>query len=287
MKLPLALAAIAILTAQAFAQNEPPPAESGSTAPAQPSLHPDLEALIKTVKEKLTAEGPSADLSGELTKFDELIAKLDQEGDKDNAAQATLLKGMLYLQVKEDPEKASETISEIPKKYPDTQLAQAADRILASINAQKEAMAKQAALKEGAEFPNFEVTDLDGKPLSIAAAKGKVVLVDFWATWCGPCVNELPNVIAAYNKYHDKGFEIIGISLDQDKAALTDFIKKHEMPWPQFFDGKGWQNELAEEYGINSIPATFLLDKDGKIIGKGLRGPALDAAIAKAVGAEG
>ena len=87
-----------------------------------------------------------------------------------------------------------------------------------------------------------------------------------------------------FEKYHGKGFEIIGISLDQDKDALTGFIKEKNMAWPQYFDGQGWQSKLAAKYGINSIPMNFLVGKDGKIIGSGLRGEELDSAVAKAVG---
>ena len=114
--------------------------------------------------------------------------------------------------------------------------------------------------------------------------KGKVVVVDFWATWCGPCVGELPNVLKTYEKYHDKGLEIVGISLDKDKDKLTDFLKEKKVSWRQYFDGQGWGNKLAVKYGVNSIPATYILDKDGKIFAKDLRGEAFDAAIAKALG---
>jgi thiol-disulfide isomerase/thioredoxin len=129
------------------------------------------------------------------------------------------------------------------------------------------------------------VQDLDGKPLSVANDKGKIVLIDFWATWCGPCVRELPNVLKVYAKDHDKGFDIIGVSLDSDKAKLTSFIKEKNMTWPQYFDGKGWENKVSTKYGINSIPATYLLGKDGKIIGKDLRGDALDNAVTTALAA--
>ncbi|MCZ7640250.1 MAG: TlpA family protein disulfide reductase [Verrucomicrobia bacterium] len=144
---------------------------------------------------------------------------------------------------------------------------------------------KQAALAVGKTFPDFQEKDLDGQPLSLANYKGKVVLVDFWATWCGPCLSELPNVQAAYRKHHERGFDIVGISLDNDREKLTNFIKQKELPWKQYFDGQGWKTKLAQEYGINSIPATYLLDGTGKIIARNLRGPALDTAVAEALAA--
>ena len=103
--------------------------------------------------------------------------------------------------------------------------------------------------------------------------------------WCGPCIAELPTVVQAYKDFHPRGFEIIGVSLDRegDGAKLATFNKEKEMPWRQFFDGKYWQNELAVKYGVNSIPATYILDGEGRIIAKDLRGPALAAALEKAL----
>lgn len=129
-------------------------------------------------------------------------------------------------------------------------------------------------------------TDLKGVEVDLDKMKDKVILVDFWATWCGPCVVEMPNVIAAYDSYKEKGFEVVGISLDDDKAAVEKFIKDNKMPWPQYFDGKGWENELAQHFGIRSIPATFLVGKGGKIVASNLRGPALEAEIEKALAGE-
>jgi outer membrane lipoprotein-sorting protein/peroxiredoxin len=142
-----------------------------------------------------------------------------------------------------------------------------------------------ARIKPGASPLPFSGTDLDGKPVSLAAYKGKVLLIDFWATWCGPCVGELPNVIKAYNKYHAQGFDIVGVSLDNapDKAKLRKFIKDQKMPWRQIFDGKGWESANAKAWGVQAIPFTVLLGKDGKIAAVGARGPALEPAIKAAL----
>lgn len=125
---------------------------------------------------------------------------------------------------------------------------------------------------------------MNGAPLSLSQYKGKVVLIDFWATWCGPCLGELPNVLAAYKKYHAKGFEIIGVSLDDDQGTLEGFLGAKGMTWQQYYDGGAWQNKLAKRYGVTSIPATYLIGPDGKIVAKDLRGSALEEQLAKLLG---
>ncbi len=136
---------------------------------------------------------------------------------------------------------------------------------------------------EGEIFPDFSVVATDGEPLSLGQYRGKVVLIDFWATWCGPCLQELPNLQAIYERHHAEGFEVVGISLDKSRAALDGLVGRQRLPWRQFFDGKGWDNELSSRYGIRSLPATFLIDREGKVIATGLRGRELATAVAAAV----
>jgi peroxiredoxin len=141
-----------------------------------------------------------------------------------------------------------------------------------------------AAAKDKAMDLRF--TALDGREVDLSKLRGRVVLVDFWATWCGPCKEELPNVRANYEKYHDKGFDVIGISLDsaQDRRKLADFCKDNDLPWPQYFDGKGWKNDVAVKYSIHGIPAMFLLDQNGLVVSTDARGEKLEPAIRKLLG---
>jgi len=117
----------------------------------------------------------------------------------------------------------------------------------------------------------MKFTALDGRQVDLAAMRGKVVLIDFWATWCGPCVAELPHVLEAYAKLHDRGFEIVGISFDSDRAKLESMVRANGMAWPQFFDGKGWQNQFGQQHGIRAIPTMWLVDKRGRLVSKNAR----------------
>jgi len=110
---------------------------------------------------------------------------------------------------------------------------------------------------------DLKFTALDGREVDLAKMRGKVVLIDFWATWCPPCRHIAPDIVDLYKKYHSQGLEIIGVSVDSDKQGLLDMVKKEGLVWPQYFDGKGADNELANKFGIEQFPTVWLLDKKG------------------------
>ncbi|MDX9883015.1 MAG: TlpA disulfide reductase family protein [Prolixibacteraceae bacterium] len=131
----------------------------------------------------------------------------------------------------------------------------------------------------GSPAPDFTMNDPEGKPVSLSSFRGKYLLIDFWASWCAPCRQENPNVVRMYNKFKDKGFDILGVSLDRDKESWLKGVTDDQLSWTHVSDLQYWQNEVAVLYGVQSIPHTILLDKDGKIIAKNLRGADLEAKL--------
>ncbi len=255
-------------------------AETPATpAPAVTADDPEVEVkqLFERMAVKIKAgQRTEESLAGEIKEMDALVTKYGAARPED-AAMIALMKAGLYLQVFDNPPKAIALLKQIKADFPASKPAGRVDQLVAAVEAK---VATDAKLALGSVFPALTEKDLDGQPLTLTAYKGKIVLIDFWATWCGPCVEELPNVIAAYAKYHAKGFEIVGVSLDKDRATLLAFLKEKNMTWQQYFDGQGWQNKVSTANGIDSIPATFLLDGEGKIIAKDLRGGALDQKLA-------
>ena len=133
----------------------------------------------------------------------------------------------------------------------------------------------------GQPAPELRLPSPDGKEIALSDFRGKVVLIDFWASWCGPCRREMPNVVKAYEKYRNKGFEIFGVSLDQEKSRWVEAIAADRITWPQVSDLKHWQSDAARIYNVQAIPYTVLIDREGKILAKNLRGEELDSKLAE------
>ena len=166
---------------------------------------------------------------------------------------------------------AKQVYQSLLKQYPDSpNLKQKTDGDLARLD------------RVGKPAPRIGVKDLNETLVRVEDFKGKYVLIDFWATWCAPCVAELPNQQAAYAKYHSKGLEIVAISLDETRQAVVDFIKTRKIPWKQIHNASSG-GDLVDLYGISTIPATFLVDPEGKIVRLDLRGASLDEALAKLI----
>jgi len=160
-----------------------------------------------------------------------------------------------------------------------------------SINASKYSVAvtKRIAILKSVQIGQpaieFALNDTTGKPVSLSSLKGKILLVDFWASWCGPCRAENPNVVKAYQAFHAKGFDVLGVSFDRDKAKWEKAIKDDNLTWNHVSDLKYWGNAAGKLYGINSIPSNILLDKDQKIIGRNLKGEDLIKKLTELLGA--
>lgn len=227
------------------------------------------DVLARTHNEKLKLEAL-------FTKAQLSLIKARQSGKLDMTDVEKFIKragkderGALVLQMctmVETNDRAKQAIEDrILKDYPDSNSA----ATIQGTRRQREAVGKPFKL---------EFTDaITGSPVSIKNLKGKVVVIDFWATWCGPCVAEMPNMKKLYTEYHDKGVEFIGVSLDQPREAggldaLKKYVKENQIRWPQYYQGKGWDSEFSRSWGINAIPAMFVVDAQGKLYSVEARG---------------
>lgn len=151
-----------------------------------------------------------------------------------------------------------------------------------SVSSLQSDITRLTAFEDGAVAPSFTQMTLDSSGMvGPENYRGKILLIDFWASWCGPCRKENPNVVKMYNKHKDQGFDILGVSLDKQHNRWAGAVKKDNLQWTHVSDLRGWQNAVAQQYGVRSIPATVLLDREGRIVARNLRGPALEAKVAE------
>jgi peroxiredoxin len=181
-----------------------------------------------------------------------------------------------FLQALQDQEAGALELSDAEKQALLVQLQQ--------LVSEKNPPAAPAGVAVGRPAPEISLPTPDGTTLNLSDLRGKIVLIDFWASWCRPCRMENPAVVAAYKKYKDKGFEILGVSLDRDKAQWLGAIEKDGLTWPHVSDLKFWQSEAAKTYSVHSIPYTVLVDAKGNVIAERLRGAALDRKLAELLG---
>ncbi len=236
----------------------------------------DLAALMSAVNTKVDAgQKFEESMAAELQQFDVLLSA--HAGDKSNAvAEIALARAKLLATSLHQPVRALDLYRQIVADYPGTAVSQEVAAALPALEKKVEDDRIHRSLAVGTKFPDFSVTDLQGQPLSTTNYRGRILLVEFWAAWCPDCRVQMPLIMATYQKFHAQGFDIIGVSLDQaDRIVLTTYLKETHIPWPQYYDGKYWDNALAASYGVHFTPQNYLLSRDGIILAKDLDGAAL------------
>ena len=228
---------------------------------------------------------PKEELEAKMPEYEAWYKKLDEcflgvvEENMDNLVPVPFIRNVRSLC---GPDKFNELMASGAPFTSHPYVADLKRKIDESEARQKAAEEKKQAII-GQKFLDLEEPDVDGKmhKLSEYVGQGKWVLVDFWASWCGPCEAEMPNVVAAYKKYHKKGFDIVGLSFDREKEPWVKAIKDWDMPWIHLSDLKYWQSLASDVYSVNSIPDNLLIDPEGTVVARCLRGEALEAKLAE------
>jgi thiol-disulfide isomerase/thioredoxin len=248
------------------------------------------QQTLKMTIQQQQNQGVAMDImQKEATEIDQLQQALEVEMKKRGAEAKDPLVALYFtsfLRMDKYPDENKKIVERMQKEIPTSSYTQEMvtqySTLMQQMKAQEMAKKSESATAIGAMAPDLAFTNPDGKTLKLSELRGKVVLLDFWASWCRPCRMENPNVVAAYKKFKDKGFTIYSVSLDQNGEAWKQAIQQDGLIWPNHVsDLKGWQSEPAHIYGVQGIPAQFLLDKDGKIIAKNLRGEQLEQKLSE------